>query len=139
MGKKRGNGEGTIVKVKDNLWRGAVVIGRDENGNLKRKWFNGKTKKEVIEKMQPVLALISAGDYVEPSKTSLGEWLDVWLSEYKKNVLKPTTYDSYETNIRCHLKPGLGHISLKDLKTVDIKRYINNKYESGVSTALIRN
>ena len=138
MGKKRGNGEGTIVKVKDNLWRGAVVIGRDENGNLKRKWFNGKTKKEVIEKMQPVLALISAGDYVEPSKTSLGEWLDVWLSEYKKNVLKPTTYDSYETNIRCHLKPGLGHISLKDLKTVDIQRFINDKFESGVSTALIR-
>ena len=47
MGKKRGNGEGTIVKVKDNLWRGAVVIGRDENGNLKRKWFNGKTKKDI--------------------------------------------------------------------------------------------
>jgi integrase len=138
MGKKRGNGEGTIVKVKDNLWRGAVVIGRDENGNLKRKWFNGKTKKEVIEKMQPVLALISAGDYVEPSKTSLGEWLDAWLSEYKKNVLKPTTYDSYETNIRCHLKPGLGHISLKDLKTVDIQRFINDKFEGGVSTALIR-
>jgi integrase len=138
MGKKRGNGEGTIVKVKDNLWRGAVVIGRDENGNLKRKWFNGKTKKEVIEKMQPVLALISAGDYVEPSKTSLGEWLDVWLYEYKKNVLKPTTYDSYETNIRCHLKPGLGHISLKDLKTVDIQRFINDKFESGISTALIR-
>jgi hypothetical protein len=49
----------------------------------------------------------------EPSKTSLGEWLDVWLSEYKKNVLKPTTYDSYETNIRHHLKPGLGHIPLR--------------------------
>lgn len=94
--------------------------------------------KITFEKMQPVLALISAGDYVEPSKTSLGEWLDVWLSEYKKNVLKPTTYDSYETNIRCHLKPGLGHISLKDLKTVDIQRFINDKFESGVSTALIR-
>jgi uncharacterized protein YodC (DUF2158 family) len=64
MGKKRGNGEGTIVKVKDGLWRGAVVIGRDEKGNLKRKWFNGKTKKEVIDKMQPVLALINTGEYV---------------------------------------------------------------------------
>lgn len=138
MGKKRGNGEGSIVKVKDNLWRGAIVIGRDQNGNLKRKWFSGKTKKEVIEKMQPVLALISTGDYVEPSKTSFGEWLDVWLSEYKKNVLKPTTYDSYETNIRCHLKPGLGHISLKNLKTFDIQHFINEKYENGVSTALIR-
>jgi integrase len=139
MGKKRGNGEGTIVKVKDGLWRGAVVIGRDEKGNLKRKWFNGKTKKEVIDKMQPVLALINTGEYVEPSKTSLGEWLDVWLSEYKKNVLKPTTYDSYETNIRHHLKPGLGHIPLKDLKTFDIQRFINEKYESGnASTALLR-
>ena len=37
MGKKRGNGEGSIIKVKDNLWRGAVVVGRDGNGNLKGK------------------------------------------------------------------------------------------------------
>jgi integrase len=138
MGKKRGNGEGSIIKIKDNFWRGAVVTGRDENGNMKRKWFNGKTKKEVMDKMQPVLALINTGEYIEPSKTLLGDWLDVWLSEYKKNVLKPTTYDSYETNIRCHLKPGLGYISLKDLKTFDIQKFINNKFESGVSTALIR-
>lgn len=139
MGKKRGNGEGTIVKVKDGLWRGAVVIGRDESGNLKRKWFNGKTKKEVIDKMQPILALINTGEYIEPSKTCLGEWLDVWLSEYKKNVIKPTTYDSYETNIRHHLKPELGHISLKDLKTFDIQRFINEKFESeNTSTALLR-
>ncbi len=138
MGKKRSNGEGSVIKVKDNLWRGAVVVGRDENGNMKRKWFNGKTKKEVMDKMQPILAMINTGDYIEPSKTLLGDWLDVWLSEYKKNVIKPTTYDSYETNIRCHLKPGLGHISMKDLKTFDIQRFMNSKYEAGVSTALIR-
>ncbi len=138
MGKKRGNGEGSIVKIKENQWRGAVVIGRDLTGNLKRKWFTGKTRKEVADKMHSILALISTGDYIEPSKTSFGEWLDVWLSEYKKNVLKPTTYDSYETNIKCHLKSGLGHISLKDLKTFDIQRFVNSKYESGSSTALIR-
>ena len=55
-----------------------------------------QSKKEVADKMHSILALISTGDYVEPSKTSFGDWLDVWLSEYKKNVLKPTTYDSYE-------------------------------------------
>ena len=37
MGKKRGNGEGSIVKVKDNQWRGAVVIGRDLDGKVKSK------------------------------------------------------------------------------------------------------
>lgn len=138
MAKKRGNGEGTIIKVKDGFWRGAIVIGRDENGKIKRKWFNGKTQKEVKEKMQPVLALINTGEYIEPSKTTLGEWLDVWLKEYKKNALKPTTYDSYETNIRCHLKSGIGNISLKDLKTFDIQKFINSKYENGASTALLR-
>ncbi len=138
MGKKRGNGEGTVIKVREGLWRGAAVVGRDEKGNLKRKWFNGSTRKEVIEKMLPVLAMIKTGDYVEPSNTMLGDWLDVWLKEYKKNVLKPTTYDSYETNIKCHLKPGLGSMALKDLKTSDVQKFINMKYEGGASTALIR-
>lgn len=106
---------------------------------LKESGLMVKQKKEVIDKMQPVQVLINTGEYVEPSKTSLGEWLDVWLSEYKKNVLKPTTYDSYETNIRHHLKPELGYISLKDLKTFDIQRFINEKFDNGnVSTALIR-
>jgi len=37
------------------------------------------------------------------------------------------------------LKPEFGHISLKDLKTLDIQRFINEKYESGTaSTALLR-
>ena len=45
MGKKRGNGEGSIVKVKDNQWRGAVVIGRDGREN-KSKWFTGKARKK---------------------------------------------------------------------------------------------
>ena len=76
MGKKRGNGEGSIVKVKDNQWRGAVVIGRDLDGKVKRKWFTGKTRKEVADKMHSILAMISTGNYVEPSKTSFG---DCWM------------------------------------------------------------
>jgi integrase len=139
MSKKRGNGEGSIYRVGDK-WKGAIVIGRNENGTLKRKCFYGNTKKEVIDKMQPILALIKTNDYVEPSNTKLGDWLDTWLQNYKKNVLKPTTYDSYETNIKCHLKPGLGHIALKDLKTTDIQQFVNDKYGDGdkVSTALLR-
>ena len=137
MSSKRGNGEGSVYKVGDK-WRGAIVIGKKEDGKPNRKVFSGDTKKEVLEKMQPVLALLNTGEFVEPSKTKLGEWLDVWLIDYKKNVLKPTTYDSYETNIRIHLKPKLGHISLKDLKTTHIQRFVNDIFENGSSTSLIR-
>ena len=139
MAGKRGNGEGSIVKRKDGSWMGAVVVGRTPKGDLNRKYFYGKTRKEVADKMLPILSTLQAGEYVEPSKVSLSEWLDIWLNEYKKNALKPTTFDSYETNIRYHLKPAIGHISLKDLKTYDLQKFINEKYDNGkVSTALLR-
>lgn len=137
MSKKRGNGEGSIYKV-GNKWKGAIIIGRSEDGKLKRKTFTGKTKEEVQRKMQPILAQIKSGDYIEPSNIKLADWLDTWLTTYKKNVLKPTTYDSYETNIRRHLKPELGHLTLKELNVLHIQQFINQKYEQGASTALLR-
>ena len=45
MANKRGNGEGSIYQIKDGTWKGAISIGRDINGNIKRKTFlkfNGK-------------------------------------------------------------------------------------------------
>ena len=47
MATKRGNGEGSIYQRKDGLWIGAISIGRDINGNIKRKTFSGKTRSEV--------------------------------------------------------------------------------------------
>jgi Phage integrase, N-terminal SAM-like domain len=44
----------------------------------------------------------------------LGEWIDTWLHDYNKPEVRATTFDTYETLIRRHLKPALGHILLKD-------------------------
>lgn len=53
--KSRANGEGSVFKNTRNGkligWRGAITIGRDENGKLKRKEFTGKTQESVIKKM----------------------------------------------------------------------------------------
>ena len=48
---KKANGDGSIYKYRDG-WRAQLTIGRDENGNIKRKSFTGKTKLEVKKKME---------------------------------------------------------------------------------------
>ncbi|MCR4437248.1 MAG: hypothetical protein QHH06_15615 [Clostridiales bacterium] len=112
MAGRRGNGEGTITRRKDGVWAGTVAVGRNPDGSVSRKWFYGSTRKEVAEKMQGILLSVQKGEYFEQSGMPFGEWLDVWMKDYKRIVLKQTTFDSYETNIRCHLKPKMGHIKL---------------------------
>lgn len=48
---------------------------------------------------------------------------------YMSNSLKQSTYNSYESYIRVHLKPALGHIQLKDLNARLLQQFYNYKME----------
>lgn len=119
--KKRANGEGTIIQRKDGRWMAAVSI------NGKREYFYGKTQAEVKEKRDKALQDARDGVYIKPTKQTFGEWLDIWLKEYAKPVIRPTTYDSYEYLIRVHIKPRLGNIPLKELQPNQIQKFYNAK------------
>ena len=38
------------------------------------------------------------------------EWMDQWLETYARPVIKLSTYTSYETYIRGHVKPEIGSL-----------------------------
>jgi integrase len=67
----------------------------------------------------------------------LKTWLLFWLENYKKLRLKPKTYEVYETQSFCHILPFLGDIKLKDLNSLQIQKYINEKSET-LSPATVR-
>lgn len=135
---KRGNGEGSIYKQRDNLWAGAVTIGRNDNGKAKRQTIYGKTRKEVADKIAKLQNDMLSGTFVEPNRLTVGGWVDAWLRDYKRNSLKPATYASYETNLRVHIKPHIGHILLKKLTTHDVQRMESIIFDGGkTSTSLI--
>ncbi|MEC3996067.1 tyrosine-type recombinase/integrase [Actinacidiphila sp. DG2A-62] len=48
------------------------------------------------------------------SKVTVGEWLDTWLAGRKR--LRKSGYARYESDIRIHLKPHLGHLRLDRLR-----------------------
>lgn len=132
MARKRGNNEGSIVKRKDGRWQGAVTTGRDpKTGKPKRVIFYGRTRQEVAEKLTKALSEVQQGMFVEPGKLTLGKWLEMWLSEYAKPRLRPTTWESYERNVRCHIKPAIGNIPLKQLQPNHLQKLYNSLLASG--------
>jgi integrase len=130
-GKVRAHGDGTLRKRNDGRWEGRLITGYDEKGKPKFRYFYGKRQKDVIAKMDKVKAELNFGTYIEPHKVTVKEWLDTWLDTYKKDNLRPSTYNSYKMVIRLYLKPHLGDVLLKDLQTNQIQQVLNWLYKEG--------
>lgn len=130
--KRAAQGSGTIRKKtvlrkgkEYEYWEARITVGVDPGtGRQRQRSISGKTQKEVLEKMQTAAVAISTGEYVEPSKVTVGDWLDIWTKEYLNSV-KPRTVEAYKSNIEHHIKPGIGAIKLTSLSPVHVQRLYN--------------
>lgn len=109
-----------------------------KTGNNVKKYVYGKTYQDCLQKVQDLSYEVRKNTYFEPSKILFSEWLTDWLNTYRKNDLKPTTYSSYEANVRVHIIPGLGHKPIKELTPKTIQLFINGKYDEGLSAATVK-
>lgn len=134
---KRGQGEGSISKRPDGTWWARITVGKTPDGKQKRKAFYGKTRKEVQEKLTAALNDINKNTYIEPSKMTVEQWMRMWLQNYKKNSIKPTTYSSYECVVLKHIIPELGGYKLIDLRNEMVQRFVNNLVDKGIRTSYI--
>ncbi|MBS1819612.1 MAG: site-specific integrase [Acidobacteria bacterium] len=96
-------------------------------GKRKRqqKWitFRG-TKKQAEQHCNDLVGKANRKEFVEPSKMTVGEWLDHWLDvACKPPRRRPRTYETYRSTVDQHLKPGLGHLRLQELQAMHIERY----------------
>ncbi len=146
--KKSASGAGTIRKrtitkggKSYTYWEARFTVGFDpQTGKQIQRSISGKTQKEVAQKLREVTAELDQGSYQEPTKMTLGEWLEIWLNEYSAN-LKPMTLQTYSEQVNNHIIPELGRIKLKDLKTHMIQRFYNSMAtrEKPLSAKTIKN
>ena len=116
------------------FWEAAVTTGYDPGtGQQIRKTYTGKTQKEVREKMQAAAVAVQDGDFFEPSKMTVSQWLDLWLKEYSADW-KYKTKEKYEAVCRVHLKPALGASRLAKLTTPQIQSFYNELGRTGKVT-----
>lgn len=74
--------------------------------------------------MQAAAVAVNEKTYIEPSKLTLGQWLDIWEAEYLGDI-KPLTLASYKRTVKNHIKPALGAIKLQALSAHEIQGMYN--------------
>ena len=129
---RRGPNEGSIHQRKDGRWAGSVHIGY-QDGKRVRKHVLGHTRKEVADKLAPLLKARDQQRPVPNQRDKLGPFLRSWLDDTARLSLRASTYSSYDDILRLHLIPGLGRIPLAKLTPSDVQSFLNTKLESGLS------
>jgi integrase len=130
---KRGNGAGSIYRRKsDGKWVGSITLA--EGG---RKVFYGKNQKEVQDKVNEALYEQQQGTLITAKDQTLAEYLANWLEETVKPDHRPRTYEKYESNIRLHVNPVLGKITLQALAPKHVKLLQSKNRQKGLADTTI--
>ncbi|NIK10872.1 site-specific integrase [Alkalibacillus almallahensis] len=61
----------------------------------------------------------------------LKEYMEHWLTEYKKDVVRKNTYKLHQTNINKHIIPYFQNIKIKNLKPTMYQKFLNHLYNEG--------
>jgi len=124
---------GHITKRGKNSYSIAISLGKDQaTGKYKQQWESVKgTKKDAEKRLSELLHQLDNGTFIAPGKTTLGEYLEIWLKEYVWPNLAPRTAEGYQYMVRSHLTPSLGQIPLTQLKPEHLQRLYSEKLSSG--------
>lgn len=113
---RRGNGEGSVYRRKNGTWAAALEI------DGRRHFVYAPTQREAREKLTSLRAAAARGVKVG-SRETVGEYLRRWIDSVKP-AIGERTWEGYESIIRVHLTPALGHVRLDKLSTLDVRQLV---------------
>lgn len=127
---KRAANEGTIYQRKDGTWCAQFTA------NGKRRTVYGKSQQEARQKLLEAQAQIARGEYAEPSRLTLGEWLPFYVENISKISVRKSTYEKESRILKNNLLPFFADVRLQDKRLADriqafIKEQLEEDYASG--------
>ncbi len=136
---KRARGESSIYRGEDGRWHGFVSMGKKENGRRDRRHVSGGRRTDVVAKLRALENKRDAGTVLEAGAGALtvGGWLDHWLSTIAVRRVRPTTLEGYESKVRVHIKPALGHHQLERLQPEHLERFYASRLAGGLAPATV--
>lgn len=129
----RANGEGGIYKTADGRYRWQITVGHDESGKQIRLSRSAPTKREASQMLADALTAHQRGLVSLPNATTLGEWLDLWLSRRRPHV-SVGTYEQYVFHSR-HIPQHLRRLKLQELKRSHVRDLAARLVEKGLSAS----
>ena len=138
--KRKSNNEGSIRQRKDGRWEVRATGGMDyATGKPKRISRYAKTKAEAVDLLHELEYQIHHMRQIDPTSTTLADWLRYWLETYKMHNLKQSTYVSYRGYIEKHVAIAFPTMKLKDLTARELQEFYNFKISDGLSPKTILN
>jgi integrase len=124
--RRRGNGEGTILRRTDGRWAAAIVF-----EGYQRKWIYGKTRRDVSDRLRKIRTDVAEGRPVMNERLTVSEYLNRWLNEVAKQRTRPMTWRGYEHLVRLHILPTLGRVRLAKLTPQHVQSLVTHKVREG--------
>ncbi|HUS11537.1 MAG TPA: tyrosine-type recombinase/integrase [Pyrinomonadaceae bacterium] len=113
---------GQIIKRAENTWTVRIYVGRSGDG--KRKYQNQTIhgiKKDAQTWLNDALRKQDIGIPTFQTKTTLGDFLDKWLTTVAQPRVGERTFRDYEWQLG-HVKTALGTVRLSQLRAEDIQK-----------------
>ena len=131
---------GQLVEQVPGSWTVRVYMGRDP-ATGKRKYINKTVrgrKRDAQRVLNELLRAKDMGRLVEPSRLTLGEYLDEWLEVSARQRLRARTFKEYKLQLERYVRPALGSRRLMDLSTPLIQRMYTGMLERGLSARSVQ-
>ena len=129
---------GQLIKRGDN-YTIRVFTGRDSAGRRRylNKTFKGN-KKAAQEELNSMLHSQDLGTLIEPTKVTLGEYLDEWLRTAATPRVRARTLDGYKYLVEKYIKPDSGDIRLHKVRPLNIQKLYTSLLAKGLSPTTVR-
>lgn len=132
--KRSRNGSPAPEEYRPGRWRAIVDLGKHPDGKRNRVYLYARSKDEIEELLLEALQQKAQGA-LSGNRTPLGAWLDFWMEDYVKPKAH-NTYYTYQSFIRRHVRPSIGHIPLGKLSPMDVNDCLDRADQhAGRSTA----
>jgi integrase len=112
--------KGSLKERSPGHWAIIIDIPDPASGKRRRKWhsFSG-TKRQAQIECARLISVVQGGTYLEPSKTTVAEFLILWLGHIKSHVT-PKSHERYAGLVNQNIIPLLGAVHLTKLKPAQI-------------------
>jgi len=104
----------------------------------KRHLVHGNTITETQKKIIDLKYKLGHGLFLGSDKTTLDNWFQTWLTEYKQNQVKRGTCIAYESYYNSVIKKRLGNQNIADIRGQHLQQFYNELVKAGYALSSIK-
>ena len=105
-------------------YRSKVKIGVDAAGKPINKWIQGRTRAELAEARQAVIARYITGEALGDDRL-FGDYASEWFRIRKEPFVSASTRNNYRTTLNRHLFPAFAERNLRAIRPAELQAFVN--------------